>query len=230
MRSLTADESAAEGQAEPETAERSAGPIVGAETEHLYGLATRVARSKLSVLILGETGVGKDVLARAIHDRSPRSARIFMPINCSALPPSLVEAELFGHERGAFTGADRSRPGLLEQADRGTVFLDELGELPLVIQAKLLRVIEDQVVTPVGRGAPRKIDVRFIAATNRDLEREIRAGAFREDLFFRLGAVVLKVPPLRERPSEIPSLARRALADATAGQGSLPILDSEAIA
>jgi transcriptional regulator with GAF, ATPase, and Fis domain len=189
-----------------------------------------VARSKLSVLILGETGVGKDVLARAIHDRSPRSARAFVPINCSSLPPSLVEAELFGHERGAFTGADRSRPGLLVHADGGTVFLDELGELPLVIQAKLLRVIEDQVVTPVGRGAPRQIDVRFIAATNRDLERQIRTGAFREDLFFRLGAVVLNVPPLRERPSEIPSLARRALAEATAGREPSPLLDPEAIA
>jgi len=230
MRSSTDSESAAEEQAEAETAEPSPGPVVGAETEHLYGLATRVARSKLSVLILGETGVGKDVLARTIHDRSPRSGRVFMPINCSALPLSLVEAELFGHERGAFTGADRSRPGLLEQADGGTVFLDELAELPLVVQAKLLRVIEDQVVTPVGRGAPRKIDVRFIAATNRDVQREIRAGAFREDLFFRLGAVVLKVPPLRDRPSEIPALARRALADATAGDGASPILDQEAIA
>jgi transcriptional regulator with GAF, ATPase, and Fis domain len=193
-------------------------------------LANRVARSKLSVLILGETGVGKDVLARTIHDGSPRSARTFMPINCSALPPSLVESELFGHERGAFTGADRSRPGLLEQADGGTVFLDEIGELPLATQAKLLRVIEDQVVTPVGRGATRAIDVRFIAATNRDLKQEIRTGAFREDLFFRLGAVVLNVPPLRERPSEIPALARRALADATAGQESSPILAPDAIA
>jgi transcriptional regulator with GAF, ATPase, and Fis domain len=223
-------EPAAEEHTETGTAERSTGPVVGPETEHLYGLATRVARSKLSVLILGETGVGKDVLARTIHDRSPRSARAFMAINCSALPLSLAEAELFGHERGAFTGADRSRPGLLAQADGGTVFLDELGELPLVIQAKLLRVIEDQVVTPVGRGAPKKIDVRFIAATNRDVDREIRAGAFREDLFFRLGAIVLEVPPLRERPSEIPALARRALADATAGEGSTPVLDPEAIA
>jgi DNA-binding NtrC family response regulator len=230
MRSLTDDEAAAGGRAAPESAEGSTGPVVGAETEHLYGLATRVARSKLSVLILGETGVGKDVLARAIHDRSPRSARAFVPINCAALPPSLVEAELFGHERGAFTGADRSRIGLLEHADGGTVFLDELGELPLATQAKLLRVIEDQVVTPVGRGASRKIDVRFIAATNRDLERQIRTGGFRGDLFFRLGAVVLTVPPLRERPSEIPALARRALADATAGERPSPILDAEAIA
>jgi len=219
MTSLPDQESAAAG-----------GPVVGAETEHLYWLAGRVAQSKLSVLILGETGVGKDVLARTIHERSPRSARPFMPINCSALPPSLVEAELFGHERGAFTGADRSRPGLLEQADGGTVFLDELGELPLATQAKLLRVIEDQVVTPVGRGAPRAIDIRFIAATNRDVGREIQTGAFREDLFFRLGAVVLNVPPLRARLSEIAALARRALADATAGQGASPILDPEAIA
>jgi transcriptional regulator with GAF, ATPase, and Fis domain len=192
-------------------------------------MANRVARSTLSVLILGETGVGKDMLARTIHDRSPRSAGAFVAINCSALPPSLVESELFGHERGAFTGADRSRPGLLEQADGGTVFLDELGELPVAIQAKLLRVIEDRVVTPVGRGAPRELDVRFIAATNRDIGREIRAGTFREDLFFRLGAVVLTVPPLRERRSEIPSLARRALADATADQGASPILAPEAI-
>jgi len=223
-------ESAAAGPAEPGAAERSTGPVVGPETEHLYWLANRVAQSKLSVLILGETGVGKDVLARTIHDRSPRSARAFVPINCSVLPPSLVESELFGHERGAFTGADRSRPGLLEQADGGTIFLDELGELPLAAQAKLLRVIEDQVVMPVGRGAPRKIDVRFIAATNRDVGRAIRAGDFREDLFFRLGAVVLNVPPLRERPSEIPALARRALADATSGEGSSPTLDPEAIA
>ena len=177
-------------------------------------IAERAARSRLSVLILGETGVGKDVLARAIHASSPRASAPFLPINCAALPPTLVDSELFGHEKGAFTGAISARPGLLEGANGGTVFLDELGEIPPSTQAKLLRVLEDRVVMPIGRGRPRSIDVRFIAATNCDVERAIQEGAFRDDLFFRLGAVVLRVPPLRERLDEIPTLAALALREA----------------
>jgi DNA-binding NtrC family response regulator len=174
----------------------------------LYELAARVARGPIHVLLLGETGCGKEVLAETIHRASDRAARPFLCLSCVALSESLLESELFGHERGAFTGAIKSKPGLLETAEGGTVFLDEVGELPLALQAKLLRVIEDRKVTRVGGLNPKRIDVRFIAATNRNLEAEIARGAFRQDLFFRLNGIALTIPPLRERPAEIEPLAR----------------------
>ncbi len=174
----------------------------------LYEQAARAARALISVLVLGETGVGKEVLARAIHARSPRASGPFIGLNCAALAESILESELFGHEKGAFTGALQTRPGLFEAADGGTVFLDEVGELPASTQAKLLRVLEDRTVTRLGARAPRAIDVRFVSATNRDLEAAIERGAFRQDLYFRLNGISLTIPPLRERQSEIEPLAR----------------------
>jgi len=171
-------------------------------------LAERTAAGDISVLLLGESGVGKDVVARAIHAASARAARPLVAINCGALSETLLESELFGYERGAFTDAAHAKPGLLETANGSTVFLDEIGELPLVVQAKLLRVIEQREVYRLGALRPRKIDMRFIAATTRDLEAEVARGQFRRDLFFRLNGVTLTVPPLRERPADIPILAR----------------------
>jgi DNA-binding NtrC family response regulator len=178
----------------------------------LYRLIERVAPGMISVLILGETGAGKEVTAEQIHRKSPRAARPFLRLNCAALSETLLESELFGHERGAFTGAMQTKPGLLEVADGGTVFLDEIGELPLSVQVKLLRVLEERTLLRVGGVAPKKIDVRFIAATNRDLEQEVEHGRFREDLYYRLNGVTLVVPPLRERVNEIAGLAEALLA------------------
>ncbi|HEX6272265.1 MAG TPA: sigma 54-interacting transcriptional regulator [Polyangiaceae bacterium] len=168
----------------------------------------RVARTPVGVLILGETGSGKDVVAAMLHELSPRSQQPFVALNCASLPESLLESELFGYERGAFTGATNAKPGLFETADGGTVFLDEIGDLPLALQAKLLRVIESHEVARLGAVKPKTVDVRFVAATNRDLRRRIADGHFREDLYYRLNAVTLHVPPLRERRSEIEPLAR----------------------
>jgi two-component system, NtrC family, response regulator AtoC len=178
----------------------------------LYEQVTRAARSPISVLILGETGVGKEVLARAVHDRSPRARAPFLELNCAALAPSLLEGELFGHEKNAFTGASQARAGLLESADGGTIFLDEIGELPAAVQIKLLRVLEDRKVLRIGGRTPRKLDVRFVAATNRDLDAEVSRGSFREDLYFRLNGVSFVIPPVRERVTEIAPLAERFLA------------------
>ena len=173
----------------------------------LYAQAELAAKSPISVLVGGETGAGKDVLAHYIHDVSARRGRPFLALNCAALPETLLEAELFGSEKGAFTGAAQARAGLFESAEGGTVFLDEVGELPLATQSKLLRVLEERSVMRVGGRSPRKIDVKFIAATNRDLEAESEAGRFRRDLYYRLSGLVLHVPPLRERPLEIEPLA-----------------------
>lgn len=180
----------------------------------LYKSAARAAQALISVLILGETGVGKEVLAQTIHQHSPRAKGPFVGLNCTALPESLLESELFGYEKGAFTGASQPRPGLFESARGGTVFLDEVGELPPSIQVKLLRPLQERQVLRVGARAPRNVDVRFIAATNRDLEAEVARGAFRQDLFFRLGGIVLTIPPLRRRVSEIEPLARGFVAGA----------------
>ncbi|HTJ41350.1 MAG TPA: sigma 54-interacting transcriptional regulator [Kofleriaceae bacterium] len=176
--------------------------------KRLYEVAARVARGTIGVLITGETGAGKEVLAEHVHKSSPRAAAPLLRVNCAALNESLVESELFGHEKGAFTGAAKDRAGLIEAAEHGTVMLDEIGELPPAIQAKLLRVIEDHRVTRVGATDARAIDVRFIAATNRDLAADVEAGRFRRDLYFRIAGAVLAIPPLRARPSEIEPLAR----------------------
>jgi transcriptional regulator with PAS, ATPase and Fis domain len=176
--------------------------------QRLHELVDKVAEGTISVLILGETGVGKEVMAEAIHRKSPRARRPFLRINCGGLSEALLESELFGHEKGAFTGAVATKPGLFETAHGGTVFLDEVGEMPLPLQVKLLRVLEDRQVTRVGALAPRLVDVRFVAATNRDLEAEVQRGRFRQDLYFRLSGVTLHIPPLRERRDEIEGLAR----------------------
>jgi transcriptional regulator with GAF, ATPase, and Fis domain len=183
------------------------GPVVSSATmAALNKLAERVASGDISVLILGETGVGKDVLAERLHRMSPRATKPLLRLNCAALTEQLLESELFGHERGAFTGAIGAKLGLLETAHGGTVFLDEVGELPLSTQVKLLRVLEDRQVMRVGAVKSRPIDVRFLSATNRDLEAEIERGIFRRDLYFRLAGVTLSVPPLRERLGEVPGL------------------------
>jgi DNA-binding NtrC family response regulator len=185
----------------------------------VFRIAERAAGSDLPVLILGETGVGKEVLARFVHERSRRATQPLTSINCAALTDTLLEAELFGHERGAFTGAVQARAGLLESASGGTVFLDEVGEMSLALQAKLLRAIESQEVTRVGATRPRAIDVRFVAATNRDLDEEVQQRTFRKDLLFRLNALTLTVPPLRERLDEIEPLSLRFLAAAASRLG-----------
>ena len=189
----------------------------------------RIARSLINVLVLGETGVGKEVLTRRIHESSTRAARPCLRLNCAALSESLIESELFGHERGAFTGASVTKPGLLETAAGGTVFLDEIGELPPSIQSKLLRVIEHQEMFRVGAVRSRRIDVRFVAATNRDLEFEVARGAFRRDLFFRLAGAILRIPSLRERASEIAGFAREFLAGASAQCSPVPELSASAV-
>jgi ActR/RegA family two-component response regulator len=172
----------------------------------------RAAPSPLPVLIQGETGTGKELLARALHDQGPRATFPFVPINCAALPENLIESELFGHERGAFTGAIERKTGLFEVATRGTVFLDEIGELSFPLQARLLRVLETQEFFRVGGTRPVRVDVRVVSATHRDLRAEIEAGRFREDLFYRLNGVTLRVPPLRERRGDIASSTGEAAA------------------
>jgi two-component system response regulator HydG len=169
--------------------------------------------SELPVLIVGETGSGKELFARALHDHGPRSLRPFVAVNCAAIPEALFEAELFGHARGSFTGAERARPGLLAHAEGGTLFLDEIGELPLLRQAALLRALEARRYRPVGSDEERPFNVRVVAATNRDLERAVREGIFRQDLWYRLNAVEIRVPSLRERPEDIPLLVKGFLAE-----------------
>jgi DNA-binding NtrC family response regulator len=176
-------------------------------TRALHDQLGRVAQSNLSVLLLGETGSGKEVLARAIHRESGRASGPFVALNCAALTESLLESELFGHEKGAFTGAMGARAGLFEAAQGGTLFLDEIGDMPLSLQVKLLRVLEDRHVVRVGGRTPIAVDARFVAATHRDLEDEAERGTFRQDLYFRLAGITLDVPPLRARASEIPQLA-----------------------
>jgi len=166
-------------------------------------MARRVASRSITVLIEGESGTGKELFARAIHKASPRKGKAFVAINCAAIPPELVESELFGHKKGAFTGATTDRKGHFEEAGQGTIFLDEIGELPKEIQAKLLRTIQEGEVKRVGADQPRKVDVRIIAATNKILIDEVAAGSFREDLFYRLAVAVIKLPPLRERAGDV---------------------------
>ncbi len=181
--------------------------VADPEMAALYENARKVARTPTSVLLLGETGVGKDVLAKRIHAWSPRAGKPFIRVNCAALPETLLESELFGHERGAFTGADRRKIGYFEATLGGTLFIDEIGELPLPAQVKLLNVIETRSVTRVGGTQPIPVDVRLLSATNRDLQAEIAAGRFRSDLYYRISPFSLKIPPLRARPAQIALLA-----------------------
>ncbi len=200
----------------------------GSAMAGLHELVARVAPSNISVLILGETGVGKEVMAEQIHRLSNRPQATFLRLNCAALSEPLLESELFGHERGSFTGAFQQKRGLLEMADGGTVFIDEVGELPMTMQVKLLRVLEERRITRVGSVQSRAIDVRFVAATNRDLEAEVTRGRFRQDLLFRLDGVTLVVPPLRERVDEILPLARAFAAQAAPRGQPAPSLSREA--
>jgi len=188
----------------------------------LLTVLDRAAATDATVLITGESGTGKELLARRVHDASPRRKGPFVAVNCAALPSSLAESELFGHEKGAFTGADRRRTGRFEQADGGTLFLDEVGELGEAIQAKLLRAIEQRTVERVGGSAPVALDLRLVAATNRDLEAMVRDGRFRSDLYFRLNVVAVELPPLRDRRADIALLAP-ILVERTAGRLGLPV-------
>lgn len=177
------------------------------QMKKIYELAKKVAPSSSTVLILGESGTGKEVLAKYIHFCSKRKGP-FVTINCAAIPEELLEAELFGYEKGAFTGAIKSKPGKFEIANKGTLFLDEIGDLSLKLQAKLLRVIQEKQVERLGSDHSIKVDVRILAATNKDLEKEVQEGRFREDLFFRLNVIPIKLPPLRERKEDIPLLTQ----------------------
>lgn len=182
--------------------------IVGSskEMQEVYKMIGQVAESNATVLIRGESGTGKELVARAIYHNSSRKNAPFLSINCAAIPDTLIESELFGHEKGAFTGADRPRIGKFEQAEGGTAFLDEVGDMPLASQAKVLRVLQDGEFERLGSNKTRKVDVRIIAATNRPLEQAIKEGRFREDLYYRLNIVTINIPPLREHKKDIPEL------------------------
>jgi DNA-binding NtrC family response regulator len=191
------------------------GGLVGRHVKmrELYAVLEKIAPTATTVVIEGETGTGKEVVAQTIHQLSTRASGPFMVVDCGAVPDNLIESELFGHEKGSFTGAIMTRQGLFEMASGGTVFLDELGELPLDLQPKLLRALEQREIRRVGSNKPIKVDVRIVAATNRKLEEEVRAGRFRQDLFYRLSVVRVFLPPLRERPEDIPLLVKHFLAD-----------------
>ena len=191
-----------------------------APMQQLFRTVEKIAEFKSTVLILGESGTGKELLARAVHNRSSRKDKPFVAINCGAIPENLLESELFGHVRGSFTDAVRTKEGLFEEADGGTLFLDEIGELPLPLQVKLLRVLQEDEIRRVGENRPRKVDVRILAATIRDLGAEVSAGRFREDLFYRLNVLSVKIPPLRDRPDDIPPLAEHFLARCNAKLGT----------
>ena len=207
--------------------------IIGNDPKLLMALnkAIQVAPTNLSILITGESGVGKDVFSRIIHENSTRKhvrqGRGLISVNCGAIHEGTIESELFGHVKGAFTGADRSRKGYFEEADGGTIFLDEIGELPLAMQVKLLRVLENGEIIPVGSSTPQKIDVRVVAATNVDIVRAVREGRFREDLYYRLNQLSIYLPPLRERKEDIPLLFRKFSSDVAEKYHMPPIVLTE---
>jgi two-component system, NtrC family, response regulator PilR len=175
--------------------------------QEMLRLISRICTSKTNVLVTGESGTGKELVARMIHDSGPLKGKAFVPVNCGAIPENLIESEMFGHKRGSFTGAVADKPGLFETANGGTLFLDEVGELPLALQVKLLRAIQEQVFRRVGGNEDVRVDVRIIAATNRDLEAAVAKGTFREDLYYRLNVLLIRTPPLRERKGDIRVLA-----------------------
>ncbi len=198
----------------PLSRRRRFGDLIGSSSamRQIYALLERAAEVDMTVLIEGETGTGKELAARALHDYSPRAAGPYHIVDCGAVSPTLIEAELFGHEKGAFTSADRDRPGAFEQADGGTLFFDEIGELPLNLQPKLLRALENREVQRIGASKRTPVDVRFVAATNRSLEKEVKRGRFREDLYYRLNVFRITLPPLREHREDIPQLAKHFMA------------------
>jgi two-component system response regulator AtoC len=177
----------------------------------VFELAQKAARYSTTVLILGESGTGKELIARGIHREGERAARPWVPVNCGGIPEHLLESELFGYKKGAFTGADHNKKGLFQEADGGTIFLDEIGELPLALQVKLLRVLQENEIRPVGESRHTRIDVRVIAATARSLDEEVKRGVFREDLYYRLNVLTIALPPLRQRPEDIPHLCQHFL-------------------
>jgi NtrC-family two-component system response regulator AlgB len=196
------------------------------DVRETLALAVRVAESQLPILITGESGTGKELVASLVHERSARGGRPFVRVNCAALPENLIESELFGHVRGAFTGAVKDRQGRFELADGGTLFLDEVAEIPPSVQVKLLRVLQEKQVERVGEGRSRQVDVRVVAATNQDVEEAMREGTMREDLYYRLNGVRLRLPPLRERPGDIPLLVEHVAARVSGG--SAPEFSAEA--
>jgi DNA-binding NtrC family response regulator len=177
----------------------------------VFDLIRKAARSEANILIQGESGTGKELVARAIHAQSPRAAEVFVPVDCASLPDALLESELFGHERGAFTGADRTKPGMIEVADRGTLFLDEIGELPQALQSKLLRALQERQIRRVGGTKFLNVDIRLVSATNRDTAELVRKGEFRDDLYYRVNVITIALPPLRERTGDLALLAHHFL-------------------
>jgi len=197
--------------------------------QKVYRVILKVSGKRHPVLVMGESGTGKELVARAIHAYSPWSKRPFVPVDCGALSPTLIESELFGHVRGAFTGAVQSRQGLLAAAEGGTLFLDEIGELPVEIQAKLLRVLQEKEVKPIGSNQSTRVEARIIAATNQDIQSAIREGRFRKELYFRLDVVAIKLPPLRERKSDIPLLVHYFIDRHGTGPGKTAAVSAEAM-
>jgi two-component system response regulator PilR (NtrC family) len=209
-----------------------ASPLIGssAAMARVRKLIDRVARSQAPVHISGESGTGKELVARMIHERGPRSGQPFVPVNCGAIPSELMESELFGHRKGSFTGATEDKPGLIRSAEGGTLFLDEIGDLPLHMQVKLLRAIQERAVKPVGAHLEIPVDVRILSATHKDLATEVQAGHFRQDLYYRINVIELPVPPLRERVGDMAELGAHLLSKIASGWGTEPItLTDEAV-